>query len=169
MANKKADGERTQAAPSEAIPGDVEEVLRRVDRHLQAGQPEQALEEIGRSGRKSDRLANAAAVCQIRLGNAQKAVESLRGLVVHSGIYLRDDVPPVFKVNFAAALLASGNVDGFLSTLQDVGDGHPSARKYREAYRSWRASLTWWERVKADLFGLESRPFRPDFPLGDLA
>lgn len=172
MAREKSDGGTPRALPPQAAGAaseSIEMVLDRVSRQLEAGHPERALEEIGRCKLKSDRLTNAAAVCQMRLGNAERAVEALRGLVIEGSIHLRADVPPVYKLNFAAALLAAGNVDGFLTTLAELGDGHPSARRYRDAYRTWRASLTRWERVKAGLFGMETRPFRPEFPLGELS
>lgn len=159
----------TTAENFEARSPEVDEVLAHVDRHLEAGNPKKALEALNRAKVRSPWIANATAVCQIRAENAGAAVEILRGLVVKGSIYLRDDIPPVFKVNFAAALLASGNFDGFLGTLGEIGDDeHPSARRYRESLRRWKEGQTLWERAKLALGGRPARPFEPGFPLGDL-
>lgn len=146
-----------------------DEVLARVRRHLDDGRPEKALEAIRRAKAKSVWLTNAAGVCQLRLGDAQAAVETFRGLVVTGGIQLRDDIPPVFKLNFAAALLAAGNIDGFLSALSEVGDQHPAAGRYRDAYRRWLAGHSRWQQLKMALGGQPSRPFEADFPLGEVS
>jgi hypothetical protein len=157
-----ADGPEAQAASGD-------EVLQRVRRLLEAGQPKQALEAIGQAPAKSLWLLNAAAVCQLRLGHPEKAVELLRPLVVQGGIHLRGDVPPAFKLTFAAALLTTGNLDGFLATLNEVrAEEHPAVGQYREAYRRWKASLTAWERLKVAFGGQPARPFVLDFPPGEV-
>ena len=111
---------------------------------------------------------NAAGVCKLRLGNVEAAIETFRKLVVAGSIHLRDDIPPAFTLNFAAALLAAGNIDGFLSALAEVGDRHPTAGRYREAYRRWRASLSPWQKLRMALGGRPSREFAVDFPLGEV-
>jgi hypothetical protein len=150
-------------------PVDVDQVARRVRQFLEDGQPKKALEAIGRSPVKSPWLVNAAAVCQIRLGNPEEAVQLLRPLVVQGDIHLRSDVPPAFKLSFAAALLAVGNLDGFLATLNEVhADEHPAAGRYHDTYRRWKASLTLWEKLKSSFGGRPSRPFVLDFPPGEV-
>jgi hypothetical protein len=147
----------------------VGEVLEQVKQLLDSGQPKKAIERIGRANDASAWLINAVAVCQLRLGNAQVAMETLRGLVVQGSIHLRDDAPAAFKLNFAVALLALGNLDGFLSALNEIGDDeHPSARKYREADRHWKANLTLGDRIKMIFGGSPARPFALDFPPGEL-
>lgn len=153
----------------EARTASVDQVVQQLRQLLEEGRLEKALEVVGRSPVRSTWLSNAAAVCQIRLGSPEKAVEILRPLVVQGGIHLRSDVPAAFKLNFAAALLATGNLDGFLATLHEVGtDEHPAAGRYREAYRRWKAGFTLWEKVKMSLGGKAARPFVLDFPPGEV-
>jgi hypothetical protein len=169
---KKARGAQAPAAQAtdggEEANGDLDAILARVRRHLDEGRPDKALEVVRQARIKSPWLSNAAGVCQIRLGNAEAAVETFRGLVVAAGVLLREDAPPAFKLNFAAALLAAGNVDGFLSALGDVGDAHPAAARYREAYRRWRSRLSPWQRFRMLLGGPPPRSFEADFPLGEV-
>jgi hypothetical protein len=90
-------------------PADVAGALAEAESLLEDGQPAKALERLGRAGRACPWLTNAVGVCQLRLGNGPVAVDLYRGLVLGSGgLILRDDVPPVFKANYAAALLRSG-------------------------------------------------------------
>lgn len=150
------------------IPADIAAVLDDVRQHLASGDPQKALDVIKRSKLKSHWLTNAVGVCRIRLGDAASAVELFRGLVVKQGILLRDDVPTKFKLNFAAALLASGNADGFLAVLSEIREaGDQSVVKYKDAYTRWRASLSPWDRIKG-LVGGASRPFVAEFPLGEV-
>ena len=96
-------------------------------------------------------------------------LETFRNLVLKDRIHLRDDAPPVFKLNFAASLLATGNLDGFLSVLDEVeDDGHPAARRYREAYRQWRSSLSFGQRLKGVFAGSPSPPPGLGTTLGDV-
>jgi hypothetical protein len=160
------------AGPATAIdarPPEVAGMLGEVEKLLEAGQPAAALELVGRSRIGSPWLANAAAVCQLRLGNAAAAVETYRGLVLKGGLFLRDDVPVVFKVNFAVALIASGNLAGGLRTLGEVRDeSHPAVREIREALRRWQAGMSFWQRLWWSLGGSPPRPLVLDFPPGRL-
>lgn len=148
---------------------ETEQVLAEARRELDGGRPDRAGEILSRSKIRSPWITNAMGVCQIRLGDGKGAVETFRGLVLKDGIHFREDLPPVFKLNFAAALLAAGNLDGFLSALGDVGkDEHPAARRYREAYRSWKSSLTFGQRMKAFFVGLPTPPAGLGATLGDV-
>jgi hypothetical protein len=152
----------------EAVPAGQDEVLAQVTRHLDDGRPEKALEVIREARVHSAWLTNAAGVCQLRLGDAEAAIGAFRSLVLTGGIHLREDVPPVFKLNFAAALLAAGNTDGFLSVLGELGDEHPAAARYRDTYSRWLSGLKPWEKLKMSLGVAPARPFEADFPLGEL-
>ena len=105
---------------------------------------------------------------QIR--NAAAAVDMFRGLVLAAGgLSLRDDVPVVFKANYAAALFASGNVAGGRGVLAEMrGEEHPAVEKLRAAARRWAAGLTLWQKVSWFLGGQPDRPFVLDGPPGDL-
>jgi hypothetical protein len=115
-------------------------------------------------------VTNLLGVCQLRLGNAKVALEVFRGLVLAAGgVLLRPDVPTVFKTNFATAQLANDNSSGFLSVLGEIQDAqHPAALKLQDAFRRWKASLTFRQRMQWHLGGQPSRPFTLDFLPGDL-
>jgi hypothetical protein len=137
---------------------------------LEAGQPQQALALLHQARGKSPRATNAVGVCLLRQGREAEALGLFRGLVLApNGLSVRADVPWEFKANFAAALLASGNVGGGISALGDVGASqHPAVLALREAVRRWKASLSLWERL-CWYFGSElDRPVLLDGPLGVL-
>jgi hypothetical protein len=147
------------AGKADAWPAEVAGILGEVRELLDAGRPAEALERISRSEPGSPWLGNAAAVCRLRLGDARAAVDMLRGLVVTGGLFLRDDVPAVLKVNFAAALIADGNLSGGLRTLGEVGDKtHPAVAEVRDAVRRWEAGMTFWQRLWWSVGGQPPRP-----------
>ena len=113
---------------------------------------------------------NALGVCQLRLGNAKVAVDVFRGLALAAGgILLRNDVPAVFKTNYATALLAADNMGGCLSVLAEVREEeHLAIGKLRVAIQRWKESLTLWQKINWYLGGQPDRPVALDFPLGDL-
>jgi hypothetical protein len=163
-ATPPADGEETR-------PPEIVALLSKVANLLQEGRPERALDAISRAKINSPWARNALGVCQLRLANAGVAVEVFRGLVLAAGgLVLRDDVPLVFKTNYATALLAAGNVAGCLSVLTDVRDeGNPAVAKLRASIRRWRDGLTFWQRLNWWMGGQPERPVALDYPPGDLA
>jgi hypothetical protein len=151
-------------------PADVADVLGKVSVLLEEGQPAAALKVLAKYGLSSPWLANATAVCQLRLGNARIAVDTLRGLVLApGGLLLREDVPVVFKINFATALMADGNLSGGLRTLGEVRDeSHPGVREIRDAIRRWEGGLSFGQKLWWTLGGQPSRPFVLDITPGRL-
>jgi hypothetical protein len=159
-----------EATVVDARPPEVTDLLNKVEQHLQDGQSAVALECIARAKIKSPWLTNAAGVCQLRLGNTDVAVNVFRGLVLApGGLVLRDDVPTVFKTNYATALLAAGHLSGGLSVLADIRDeGNPAVQRLRTAIRHWQGCLTFWQKVSWYVGGQPDRPLVLDSPLGDL-
>jgi len=152
-----------------ARPPEAAELLRKAEKLLGEGRPEAALELTGRPGVSSPWLANAAAVCQLRLGKARAAVDVLRELVLKGGLFLREDAPTVFKVNFAAALIADDNLTGGLRVLDELRqEEHPAVREIRDAVRRWEAGMTFWQRLRWRAGGRPPRPLVLDFPPGRL-
>jgi hypothetical protein len=151
-------------------PPEVAGLLGQVQALLEQDQPAAALEQIRRSGLNSPWLVNAAAVCRLRLGNPKVAVETFRGLVLGAGgLVLREDVPALYKINFATALLIDGNLSGGLRVLDEVREeGHPAVVEIRDAIRRWKAGMTFWQRLWRSLGGEPSRPLVLDFPPGRL-
>jgi len=150
-------------------PSQIADMLIKAEELLRAGEPMKALDLIGRTKIRSPWVTNALGVCQLRLGNTKDAVDVFRGLVLGAGgILLREDVPAVFKTNFAVALLEAGNVAGCLSALADVREEHPAVGKLKAAIQRWKESLTLWERINWYMGGQPDRPVALDFPPGDL-
>jgi len=159
------------ATPSHEVdtrPPEVAELLAQVAKFLEEGQPGAALERISRAKISSPWLTNAVGVCQLRLGNAKVAIDTFRGLVLATGgLILRADVPTLFKVNFATALLADGNLSGGLTALDEIRDeGHPAVREIREAVRRWKEGMTFWQKLWWYAGGQPPRPLVLDFALG---
>jgi hypothetical protein len=163
-------GSATQTNAVPTRPPEVTDLLGQVAKFLEAGQPAAALERIRRSKLSSPWLTNAAGVCQLRLGNAELAVDTFRSLVLAAGgLVLRDDVPAEFKINFATALLADGNLTGGLRVLDEARDeGHPAAREIRDAIRRWKEGMTFWQKLRWSVGGQPPRPLVLDFALGRL-
>ena len=162
---REAGADRDNARPTER-----DTPLERAEALLRAGQPEKALDLLTRAGPPTPRLTNAAGVCLLRLGQAGRAVDVLRGLVLVPGtVCVRPDAAPEHKSNFAAALLAAGNVAGGLRALDEVGDeGRPAVRQLREAVRRWREGLTFWQRLSWRLGGSPPHPVALDGDPGEL-
>jgi hypothetical protein len=97
-------------------------------------------------------------------------VDVFRGLVLLPGtVCLRPDAAPEHRSNFAAALLAAGNVAGGLRALDEIGDeGRPAVRGLRAAVRRWRDGMSFWERLRWRLGGSPPRPVALDGDLGEL-
>jgi hypothetical protein len=163
-------GPAIKANPVDTRLPEVTDLLGQVAKLLEEGQPAAALERITRSKLRSPWLANAAGVCQLRLGRATVAVDTFRGLVLTAGgLVLRDDVPAVFKINFATALLADGNLTGGLRVLDEIRDeGHPAVREIRDAIRRWKEAMTFWQKLWWSVGGQPPRPLVLDFALGRL-
>jgi hypothetical protein len=173
MVQKTTTPEAGPASPDNAAhprPSEVADLLGKVQKLLEAGQPAAALEKIGRSRLSSSWLTNAAAVCQLRLGKATVAVDMFRRLVLAAGgLLLREDVPILFKVNFATALIAAGNLSGGLKILDEVRqEEHPAVQEIRNAVRRRKADMTFWQRLRCSLGGEPPRPLVFDFPPGHL-
>lgn len=152
-------------------PEKTSETMALVRKLLELGKPQEAAEVIRQFGAASSELRNAYGVCLMRIGQAAKAVELYRKLVMdEKGINLKRDMPTIFKANFATALLLTRNAAGCLSVLDEMGDSsHPAVVKVRDAVARWRRSLGWWRRIWFAMYG--SAPTAPvvlDFAPGDL-
>lgn len=147
------------------------EVLAEVDRLLQAGRPQEAVDAIGDAYLACPWTANALAVCHLRLGNTARAVRHLRYIATdHASARLRDDVPVVFRTNLATALLADGDVEGFLGTLDQLaGVDHPYVQRLRAAAVRWEQSLTVCEKLFWNVCRVVLRRPRLDPPIGELS
>lgn len=158
------------AGASEAVPSDVVAVLEKIKKHLDEEQPKKALETISQAKISSPFLLNAAGVCQLRLGNALRAVAVFRNLALGpGGLVLSPEAPTVFKTNYATALLAADNIPGCLSILGDLrNEKHPAIQKLHDAIGRWAGKLTLWQKLQWYAGGQPQCPPVLDFALGDL-
>lgn len=153
-----------------AIPPNMVELLDKVGQLLEEGQAAKALELIAHAKVQSPWIKNALGVCQLRLGKSKLAVDVFRSLVLSAGgLTFRDDVPTVFIVNFAVALLMDGNLEGCLSALAGIQErDHPSMLKLQAAIERWKSQLTLWQRLGWILGGAPRANIKLEFPPGDL-
>lgn len=86
--------------------------LQRVRDLLNEGRPDQALNVLNRTKDHSHWAENARGVCLMRLGYPDRAVWVYRSFLLVNGTAIWEDAPTVFVVNFAAAMLLSGNMQG---------------------------------------------------------
>lgn len=95
---------------------------------------------------------------------------SFRSLVVGTGgILIRDDVPVVFKVNFALSLFLVDNLEGASDLLTELRkEQHPAVAQLRTGYQEWKQRLSAWDKLKWKVAGLSPGPIKFDFPLGVL-
>jgi predicted Zn-dependent protease len=157
-----------QSAAVDAWPLELAGLLGKAEVLLDQGRAGDALDLLQRSKAESPWLVNAVAVCRLRMGDTAGPVQALRGLVM-DGVFYRENVPAVFRANFATALLAAGNRSGGLRALAESrGQAHPAFEQLRDALRRWEAGMTFWQRLWASLGGEPPRPFVPDFPPGRL-
>ncbi len=115
-------------------------------------------------------MKNAQAVCLMRTGHADEAVRIYRTLVLdNTGLFMRENLPVVYKTNYAFALLLSGHIGGGIAISKELANvDHPSVHKLRAAIEAWKAKLSVLQKVGLAL-GLEpKRPLELDFAPGDL-
>lgn len=139
----------------------------RVHDLLESGKGQEAIKLLARE--ESEWARNARGVCLLRMGDAHAAVGTLRSLVVSSHLALKPEAPLAYKINFATALLLSGNISGGMTMLDDIGDEQSvPVQKLRAAVADWKASMTFWQRLWWHLGAEPALPFTVDFSPGEL-
>lgn len=131
------------AAPETSLsPG-----LRRAIQLANQGDCKAALQLLRPQGHSPETL-NAIGVCLMRSGQIKEAVSLYHPLVMKAGCtWMRPEVPSLYKLNFATALLLSGTPAGCLSALKDINEpGHPTVVRLQAAIKKWEASLSIWRR-----------------------
>ncbi len=146
------------------------QLLRKAQGLLADGKAKEAFDLLNAQESGDPRLKNARGVCLLRLGLAEPAIRVFRGLcLTASGIVVRNDVPLIYKTNFAAALLLDNRVSGCLEVLNEVhNESHPSVQQLRGLIANWQSQLTLWQRVMWKLGNEPKRPVSIDVQLGDL-
>jgi hypothetical protein len=102
---------------------------------IEQGDCNQALQSSHATGRGNSSQHDKA-VCLMRLGRFAEAVDILRKLVLnHNCVCLRNDIPLVYKTNFATALLLSGRPGGCQSLLAELKvETNPAAKMARPVF-----------------------------------
>jgi hypothetical protein len=156
-------------ARQDSRPAEVAELLAKVAALLESGHARKALELLQRWKVKSPWVTNAMAVCMMRLEDAPRSVQLLKGLVITSGVCFRNDVPAVFLINFATALLLTNNISGSKDALGMVPDQHaPGVVRLRDAIRRWWTELSFWQKLRWYWGDTLDHPVQLDFPPGEI-
>ncbi|WP_437224287.1 hypothetical protein SH661x_003566 [Planctomicrobium sp. SH661] len=133
------------------------EPLPKVQELLNAGRVQEALQLASGRGSGGPAIRNAIAVCQMRLGKPDDAVRTLRSAFIAQGsTNFRENVPEIYRVNFATALALMGNLSGALSTLRELENPTTAeAAQLLEAIRRYEKQLSFpaWIFWKAGLSG----------------
>src|SRR5262249_50297263 len=80
------------------------------------------------------------------------------------GLILREDVPAVFKTNYATALLGADNLPGCLRVLEEIRDEEDAAvGRLRAAIGRWQNGRTFWQKLAGFLGGRQGGPPALDF------
>lgn len=158
-----------QFKAAEGHPSELPGLRDQIEKYLHASQPKKALDVLAQNKAYSAWSTNAVAVCLLRVGKADHAVQLLRNLVLSGSVLLRPDVPTAWKVNFATALLMTDNLFGCIQVLRDIRDEHhPGVQRLRGAIRCWHRELTMAEKFLWFLGGQPARRVELDFLPGEL-
>jgi len=100
---------------------------------------------------------NDKAVLLMRSGRFAEAIDIFRKLVLNRDcVWMRKDIPLVYKTNFAMALLLGGFPAGCRSLLAELNDETiPAVIKMRMTLKNWEKSMTLWQRLNWRWMGIE--------------
>ncbi len=113
------------------------------------GKSQEALRLLASESNSSNEVLNARGVCLMRLGRIDDAIRVFRSLVLPSGcIWMKPELPVIYRVNFATALLLSQRPLGVRDTLCEMHEqDHPSVVRLRDALHAWEKHLPAWQRL----------------------
>ncbi len=152
-----------------SLPTSGPEVSPKILRALAADDYDEAIRWLAKEGNAPWSL-NARAVCLLRSSRADQALQVYRTFVLSSGgIFLRPDVPTVYKTNYALTLLILGIPSGCLAALSEIEVDNERARQMRECIRAWEKTLPLWPWFNWKFGRVDPRgyPIAIDFPAGD--
>ncbi len=117
--------------------------LQHIRELLDHDRPSEALNFILHSGNDSPAMENARGVCLLRLGRLDEAISVLRDVAFQDLPVIPSDVPALFQVNFAVAMLRANYDKGEALVISNRlnGNEHPEAAKLKAAVRQWKESL----------------------------
>lgn len=147
---------------------EIAALLEKVKALLDEHGVEKALDAIARSKLDSPWVINATAVCLLRHGETKRATGLFYRLVAApGGVSLRSDVPTVFLVNYATALLVNTGVVACQGALNQISNAeHPGVQQLRAAIQKWKKSLSLWQKWQWYTGDEPKRPVTLEFELG---
>ena len=126
-------------------------LMNRIVAEAASGRYDRALALAADQADHDPQITNAQGVCLLRLGRVREAVALYRCLLHSPGsASAQSDTPAYLKLNYATALLLSGQPEACLAALQEVDGRNTIARLLRDAIQRWETSLTfsqkldWW-------------------------
>lgn len=145
------------------------EVSPKILRAIAASDYDEAIRWLTKEGNAPWAL-NARAVCLLRTGRAEQALQVYRTFVLSSGgIFLRPDVPTEYKTNYALTLLLLGIPSGCLAALAEIELDNVRAQQMRACLRAWEKTLPFWPWANWKFGRVDPRdyPIPIDFTPGD--
>lgn len=135
---------------------------------LNEGRALEALNLINHMGQTSPEWQNARGVCLLRLGRTNEAVTILRDVVFPDNrICVPDDVPVLYRANFATAMILLRNIEAAHHLLEHMDvRSHPYAEQLATAFQRWKKTLSWIQRLLGSLGWHAAKPICLDFPPG---
>jgi len=135
---------------------------------LNEGRALEAHNRINHMGQTSPQWQNARGVCLLRLGRANEAVTILRDVVFPDNcICVPDDVPVLYRANFATAMILTRNIEAARHLLEHMDvHSHPYAEQLAAAFERWRKNHNWIQRLLGNLGWYPDESISLDFPLG---
>jgi hypothetical protein len=133
----------------EALSHVITEGFSRARALLEKGHASDALRLLNSQRYASPIFDNARAVCLMRLGRPEQALQILKPLVLINGNGgFRSHIPDIYKINLATALAMTGDVaaaDEILDQLKNADITHPQMTELRVAIDRWQTGLSLWE------------------------
>ena len=144
--------------------------LERIATLLDQGRAEEALNLINHSNQHSPAWQNAKGVCLLRLGMFEAACTIFRSLVFPGNcISVPEDVPTLYRANFATAMLLTDHKDSALAVMEHMGtNGHPYVQQFRMEVNRWKQSLSLLERMGLAIGWYPKRSFHCECAPGGL-
>ncbi len=165
-----ANGQSAAQPAASVTSNHTEATLSRVVRYVTSENYNKALDLLRNAG-SNPQLRNALGVCLLRLERYEDATRILRELVLSPGCtWVRPEMPTIYKVNFATALLLDGHPAGCQEVLADTRDpSHPSVIRLQHALKQWENQLPLLKRWMWRLGSIEpnAAPAKLEFPAGE--
>ena len=135
---------------------------------LDRGNATGARDLLYKQGSSNSTPRNLLAVCYLRLGDPQRALDILRSMIFPDGGLLpKESAEPAWIVNFATAMVLRGDIEAGRRALRWLKDPvHPGAVRLLGAIEAWEKSPGAGGRFKRMFGGRPQKPIPLDFPPG---